>query len=193
MAEHSLDTALSKNLPEVRLDSWKEIAAYLNRDVATVQRWEKREDMPVHRHLHSKRGSVYAVPEELDAWRESRKFPPSGEKNRVDERNGVSIGPSTYEAATEVHRRSGSSSVLTLLAAVVAAVALVGGFLWLEKTDRFWRNPIVGARFEALTDWGGLEQAAAISRDGQFIAFLSDRDGHMDVWVSQVVPASFTT
>jgi hypothetical protein len=38
--------------PEERLDSWKEIAAYLNRDVTTVQRWEKREGMPVHRHLH---------------------------------------------------------------------------------------------------------------------------------------------
>ena len=33
--------------PEDRLDSWKEIAAYLTRDVTTVQRWEKREGMPV--------------------------------------------------------------------------------------------------------------------------------------------------
>ena len=47
--------------PEKRLDSWKEIAAYLKRDVTTVQRWEKREGMPVHRHLHEKRGSVYAL------------------------------------------------------------------------------------------------------------------------------------
>ena len=39
-----------------RLDSWKEIAAYLHRDVTTVQRWEKREGMPVHRHLHDKAG-----------------------------------------------------------------------------------------------------------------------------------------
>lgn len=58
---------------ERRLDSWKEIAAYLNRDVTTVQRWEKREGMPVHRHLHDKRGSVYAVTEELDAWIQSRR------------------------------------------------------------------------------------------------------------------------
>ena len=57
---------------EKRLDSWKEIAAYLNRDVTTVQRWEKREGMPVHRHVHEKRGSVYALPEELDAWMRSR-------------------------------------------------------------------------------------------------------------------------
>ncbi len=56
-----------------QLDSWKEIAAYLNRDVTTVQRWEKREAMPVHRHLHDKRGSVYALAEELDAWRENRR------------------------------------------------------------------------------------------------------------------------
>ncbi|MGA7343556.1 MAG: tetratricopeptide repeat protein [Terracidiphilus sp.] len=58
--------------PEKRLDSWKEIAAYLNRDVTTVQRWEKRERMPVHRHAHEKRGSVYALAKELDAWIRSR-------------------------------------------------------------------------------------------------------------------------
>jgi len=51
-----------------RLDSWKDIAAYLKRDVSTVQRWEKRERMPVHRHVHDKLGSVYAFRSELDAW-----------------------------------------------------------------------------------------------------------------------------
>ena len=38
----------------------REIAVYLNRDVTTVQRWEKREGMPVHRHIHSRMGSVYS-------------------------------------------------------------------------------------------------------------------------------------
>src|SRR5512144_2920209 len=55
-----------------RLDSWKEIAAYLKRDVTTVQRWEKREGMPVHRHVHLKIGSVYAFKTDLDAWARSR-------------------------------------------------------------------------------------------------------------------------
>src|SRR5881296_1245931 len=55
-----------------RLESWKDIAAYLKRDVSTVQRWEKREGMPVHRHLHDKLGSVYAFRAELDAWSQSR-------------------------------------------------------------------------------------------------------------------------
>ena len=67
MAEPSLGTPSSERPLEDRLDSWKEIAAYLKRDVTTVQRWEKREGMPVHRHLHDRLGSVYASRAELDA------------------------------------------------------------------------------------------------------------------------------
>jgi hypothetical protein len=68
----SLPDAPSGSPPGDRLDSWKEIAAYLKRDVTTVQRWEKREAMPVHRHLHQKIGSVYAFRAELDAWARDR-------------------------------------------------------------------------------------------------------------------------
>lgn len=56
-----------------RLDSWKEIAAHLNRHVTTVRRWEKSEGMPVHRHVHDKLGSVYAFRGELDEWWRSRR------------------------------------------------------------------------------------------------------------------------
>ncbi len=66
---------------EDRLDSWKEIAAYLKRDVTTVQRWEKREGMPVHRHLHDRMGSVYASRAELDAWTRRRNLPPAQENH----------------------------------------------------------------------------------------------------------------
>lgn len=58
---------------EGRLDSWKEIAAYLNRSVSTVQRWERAEGLPVHRHLHSKLGTVYAHKAEIDAWWSARR------------------------------------------------------------------------------------------------------------------------
>ena len=56
-----------------RLESWKEIAAYLGRDVTTVRRWEKREGLPVHRLQHSKLGSVYAYSSELAAWRDKER------------------------------------------------------------------------------------------------------------------------
>ena len=75
MGEPSQGTPPSVRPPEDRLDSWKEIAAYLNRDVTTVQRWEKREGMPVHRHLHDRMGSVSASRAELDAWTHSRNIP----------------------------------------------------------------------------------------------------------------------
>lgn len=51
------------------LDSWKAIAAYLNRDVSTVQRWEHGRGLPVHRLPGGKKGGVYALGPELDAWR----------------------------------------------------------------------------------------------------------------------------
>lgn len=70
-------------MPEERLDSWKEIAAYLNRSVRTVKRWEREEGMPVHRHQHRTLGSVYAHRTEIDAWRESvRRTEPAPERTR---------------------------------------------------------------------------------------------------------------
>ncbi len=62
-----------------RLDSWKEIATYLKRDVRTVHRWEAEQGLPVRRHLHKKRGTVYAYKSELEAWWNARQ--PSGEES----------------------------------------------------------------------------------------------------------------
>ena len=56
----------------VKLDSWKEIAAYLDRDPRTVQLWEKLEGLPVHRLNHTARPSVYAFTAEIDAWYRAR-------------------------------------------------------------------------------------------------------------------------
>jgi TolB-like protein len=56
-----------------RLDSWKEIAAHLKRDVRTVQRWEDNEGLPIHRHQHSRQGSVYAYTSELNDWWQARR------------------------------------------------------------------------------------------------------------------------
>jgi serine/threonine protein kinase len=76
------------------------------------------------------------------------------------------------------------------LAAVIAALA-IGASLWFQRTEYFWRNPIANARFQTVTDFDADEQAASVSRDGQFVTFLSDRDGQMDVWVTQVGSGQF--
>jgi Tol biopolymer transport system component len=186
MGEPSVGAPPSERPLEDRLDSWKEIAAYLKRDVTTVQRWEKREGMPVHRHLHDRMGSVYASRADLDAWMRSRNL-------RTAQENGDNgLSPS----APAQPPQSGGSTFLSrwrfvlLLLAAGGALA-VGAILWLYRAEYFWRNPIADAKFQTVTDFNGLEQAAAVSRDGHFVAFLSDRDGQMDVWVTQVGSGEF--
>lgn len=66
------ETGVHPSAPRRRLDSWKEIADYLRRGLTTVQRWEREEGLPVHRHVHTTGGSVYAYPEDLDEWRSGR-------------------------------------------------------------------------------------------------------------------------
>ena len=174
--------------PQDRLDSWKEIAAYLNRDVTTVQRWEKREGMPVHRHLHDRIGSVYAFRAELDAWTSSRNLPAAQEQE--NENNPPSTIPSGQPPRSAISTDRARWKFVLPLAAAGAALAIAAG-LWLQTKEYFWRSPIAEARFQTVTDFDGVEQAAAVSRDGNFVTFLSDRDGPMDVWVTQVGSGQF--
>ena len=62
---------------EDRLDSWKEIAAYLRRGVRTVRRWEREEGLPVHRHVHRVLGTVYAYKSEIERWRQTGRRHPA--------------------------------------------------------------------------------------------------------------------
>lgn len=185
MTEASNSTPSPEGLPEDRLDSWKEIAAYLNRDVTTVQRWEKREGMPVHRHLHGRMGSVYASKAELKEWARTRSI-------RTEQENATS------EATTNApeRRRRPLETLLPrrrfLVPIAAAAAALtIGASLWFEEAEHLWRNPIANARIQVITDFDAVEQAATVSRDGHFVAFLSDRDGQMDVWLTQVGSGQF--
>jgi Tol biopolymer transport system component len=73
-------------------------------------------------------------------------------------------------------------------AAAGAGLLVIGGAATrqLQRSDYFWRNPLEAAKVTRLTDFEGAEHHATISRDGKFVAFLSDRDGTWDVWASQV-------
>ena len=63
---------LKKLRPRNLLNSWKEIAAFLDRGVRTVQRWEEDHKLPVHRYDNSPRSPVFALEEELLLWLRSR-------------------------------------------------------------------------------------------------------------------------
>jgi Tol biopolymer transport system component len=166
-----------------RLDSWKKIAAHFKRDVTTVQRWERREGMPVRRHLHDKQGSVYAFRAELDAWWEGR---------RGELRDSGESAPESYPS-TPATRLTRMSKRQLGLAAGIAAVLLVtyAVLRFGHPAGQLWRNPLADATFTRLTDWPGIEQAAEISRDGRWVSFLADHDGHMDVWLTQIGSGSY--
>jgi hypothetical protein len=51
-----------------KLDSWKEIADYLRRDVRSVQRWERSRGLPIYRLPGAKIGGAFAYTGELDEW-----------------------------------------------------------------------------------------------------------------------------
>jgi Putative lumazine-binding len=57
-----------RNTPQKTLESWKQIAAYLERSERTVRRWESSEGLPVHRREHEKQDTVFAYKHEIDAW-----------------------------------------------------------------------------------------------------------------------------
>jgi hypothetical protein len=176
MGEPFGGAAPSVGPPEDRLDSWKEIAAYLNRDVTTVQRWEKREGMPVHRHVHDRMGSVYASRAELDAWARGRNLR-AAQENETDALPLLAAVPPQPTVST-----SRSKWTLVLPLAVAGAALVLGAGLWFQRKEYFWRNPIAEARFQTVTDSDGVAQAATVSRDGHFVAFLSNRDGQTDAW-----------
>src|SRR5687767_4069155 len=120
---------------EERLGSWKAIAAYLRRDVTTVQRWERLEGMPVHRHVHAKRGSVYAFRSELDAWQQNRR---------------------AQAAEPEARPKPRADWRIWAAASAILALVVVAGW-WMSKREPEATNPLAGARITPLTDFDGLE------------------------------------
>ena len=60
------------NTPRRTLESWKQIAGFLDRSERTVRRWEAREGLPVHRRGHQKHDTVFAFRHEIEAWTRRR-------------------------------------------------------------------------------------------------------------------------
>jgi Tol biopolymer transport system component len=115
-----------------RLDSWKEIAKYLRRDVRTVQRWEKTEGLPVHRHLHGMRSTAYALKSELDVWWYER-LPrltdsPQGTSEVPSFQRSEAGETSRLEAEPETSPRARSRR--WLVPAALAGIALTASFIY---------------------------------------------------------------
>jgi len=103
-----------------RLNSWKEIARYLKRQVRTVQLWEKHEGLPVHRHFHNQLSTVFAFRSEIEAWGEKRTVPSTRGQARsrdLDPSTEVSSSPCAITIAPiEVGQNEDLSTFLAEIA-----------------------------------------------------------------------------
>jgi Tol biopolymer transport system component len=113
----------------------------------------------------------------------------------IEEVLGAALSPAlaTPHRADPLRPKAVRRARLVWWAAAGAGLLIIAGAVaWqLRRSEYFWRNPLEGATFTRLTDFEGAEHHAAISRDGKFVAFLSDRDGAWDAWVSQLGTGDF--
>jgi TolB-like protein/Tfp pilus assembly protein PilF len=139
--------------PAERLESWKSVAAYLKRDISTVQRWEQREGLPVHRQQHDKLGSVFAFKHELDAWRDARtrrgESPtPTPEATAEPALREPAGAPAPIQDQTPRHAVGAGRRLAGLVVAGAAVLALVLAPWWIARsadTGAAQPRPAIGA------------------------------------------------
>lgn len=79
-----------------------------------------------------------------------------------------------------------NKAVVGISATAIAAIVAATVFLIMAPQRRSDSDPLAEAKVTRLTDFTGTEQAAAISRDGRYVAFLANRDGTVDAWLTEV-------
>jgi hypothetical protein len=94
-----------------RLETWKEIAVYLGRDLRTVMRWEKERSLPIRRFPGGGRAAVYAYRSEIDNWLNNSPGALAGETN--GEIPG-SQNPRTSVPTSDVRPASGTPDLLPM-------------------------------------------------------------------------------
>ena len=155
---------------EQRLESWKAIAAYLGREVRTVQRWEKTESLPIHRHHHAKLGSVFAFASELRQWQNSRRNLMVGSEIGIPKNSGESPLPSIQiaAAASSVSRnqpRSRSRRAIILGVGALCLLATFLSFIVARRESPTSYEPVF------LTTYEGRQYSPSFSPDGSSIAY----------------------
>jgi serine/threonine-protein kinase len=147
-----------------RLDSWKEIAAYLKRDIRTAQRWERQEGLPVHRHVHDERGTAFAYSGEIDQWLDERTRHDAGAAPAAS-----AVGSAPTPPSRTVNRR------MRLAASAVTAVLIGAGLfgLWMGSRPRPATTPlsslsIVFGSSERIREWG---PDTALSPDAKTLVY----------------------
>ncbi len=125
--------------PNRRLDSWKEIAGFFDRDERTVKRWEKERQLPVHRLPGGSRARVFAFTDELERWMHSLESVHSDADTPLETAEPQDESPAerpqtfTEDSTLAIESRTGSSGLrkrwfaaaALVLVAALAVLAIV--------------------------------------------------------------------
>jgi Tfp pilus assembly protein PilF len=112
-----------------RLNSWKSIGAYFERDERTVKRWEAQRGLPVYRIPGGGRSGVYAYTSELAEWLKTAdtQAPPALDHDSASDPATLSAAPTnskTDSPRTHWHRsRIVGVLVGALLVSAIAGIA----------------------------------------------------------------------
>jgi len=126
-----------EQFPGKRLDSWKEIAAFLGRAERTVKRWETERGLPVHRVPGGGRSAVFAYANELTEWlkgkaQELDADSPAGESNDRKDSATVSAvaspSASPAPAPIAIAKRWPPSRLAAWLVPLILMAALIWAF-----------------------------------------------------------------
>jgi Tol biopolymer transport system component len=138
------------------LESWKEIAAYLQRDPKTARRWEKHESLPVHRHRHRAGSTVYAYPSELDVWLANREVETAQSPDRKWLwRRPVPAVASAIALALALLTVGGAPNLGTMEARAAGASGMVIRCVWEGPDVDGMGKPSPDGRRLTFVDWDG--------------------------------------
>jgi len=146
-----------------RLEGWKEIATHLGVTEKTARRWELREGLPVYRHPHEERSSVFSFAEELDQWRLSR------------------AGIGTAAPAEEKSKKR----VWALATTIVGLLALGAASQW-NGIAHWLQGPVAFGPVVSLTNAAGAEWEGTLSADGRWLAYTTPRGERTALWLREL-------
>ncbi|MGO9239697.1 MAG: hypothetical protein ACLQBJ_02715 [Bryobacteraceae bacterium] len=123
-------------MPSGRLDSWKEIAAFIGKDAKTAQRWERQRGLPVHRTPGAGRGSVFAFTDALQAWLMKGDLG-NARAGETEDRGGPAVDPPVSQTrVAQDHSGPTAWSRRRLLLAGGSSVGALGlAALWRRSGD----------------------------------------------------------
>jgi dienelactone hydrolase len=122
------------------LESWKEIATYLRRNVRTCQMWEKDHGLPIHRLEGSPRARVFAYVDELDRWFQ----------NKLDESGAGGQPPTSAPAAGLPTLPSLNIALIAGLAVLTVAAIGIAVRLFDRLAKVRWANDVAIPEIERL-------------------------------------------